>query len=81
MRKEITAAVEYLSTLKTGDPVTVKDGGREYNMFVSRPARRSDGPFGSYESTRVTVTFGPGRYSREVTAEQMANGSVDIERT
>lgn len=80
MDKKITDAVGVLASLKTGDAVKVMSDGRPYDMFVSRTAHRADGAYGSYESTRVTVTFGPGRYAREITAEQIANGSASIEK-
>lgn len=78
MRREIVQAVEALSALRQGDAVRVTLDGREHVMYVSREARRSDGAFGSYESTRITVTFGPGRYATEVTAERIAAGTQMI---
>ena len=81
MDKKITDAVDLLSSFKSGEAVTLTADGREHRMLVSRTARRCDGPFGSYESTRITVTFGPGRYAREVTAEEIATGKAGITRT
>lgn len=80
MDRRITNAVDFIATLRTHDLVQVTMNGRRYNMEVSREMHRCDGAFGSYESNRVTVTFGPGGYAREVTAEQIANGTVEIER-
>ena len=75
----IRDAVTLLGGLRRDEPVTVTFEGRHRQMTVSRPLHRCDGQSGSYESSRVTVTYGPGRYSREVTAEQMASGEVSIE--
>lgn len=80
MEKKITDAVEFLASLKYGETVKVTFDGRTNDMSVSRAAHRADGPFGEYESTRVTVTYGPGRYAREVTAGQIADGSASIEK-
>lgn len=74
MRPGIIRAVETLTALRVGQAVTVTDSGRTYEMIVSREARRSDGAFGSYESTYATVTFGPGRYSIDIRAEKIAAG-------
>lgn len=81
MNTNIIEAVDLLATLKHDDKVKVTADGRTNDMYVSRTLHRADGAYGSYESSRVTVTFGPGRYAREVTAEQIADGRVAIERT
>lgn len=73
-------AVDVLSKLRTGDEVRVMLDGREYTMHVTREIHRSDGKYGSYESSRVRVSFGPGRYSTDVTAERIAAGTQHIER-
>lgn len=73
MAQEMTMAeaIALISSLKDGDPVLVTRDGRTKLMFVSGAPRRSDGAFGSPESTRVTVTFGPGRYATEVAADNL----------
>ena len=80
MDRKITSAVDMLGSFKAGDAVKITTDGRTNSMFVSRTLHRCDGPFGSYESARITVTFGPGRYAREITAEQIASGKALIER-
>ncbi|MFE0490286.1 hypothetical protein, partial [Streptomyces griseoaurantiacus] len=42
--------------------------GRTADLTVSMGPRRADGAFGSVGSTRVTVSYGVGRYSFEVSA-------------
>jgi hypothetical protein len=71
----ILDAVDQLTRLRVGQKVRVTLDGRDHEMVVTRPARRSDGAHGSVESTRVTVSFGPGRYATEVTAERLAAGT------
>jgi len=72
MAPEIIAAHDLLASFRIGDLVTVTFDGKDHDMIVSRELRRSDGAYGSYESSQITVTYGPGRYSREVKAEQLA---------
>jgi hypothetical protein len=69
---EFHEAVVFLSSLRTGDTVRVTRDGRTSEVKVVQPARRSDGPFGDYESIAVRVSHGPGRYSFDITAEAMA---------
>lgn len=76
---DYTKAINLLEGFKLKDKVRVVSDGHPLDMYVSRTARRSDGQFGSSQSTRVTVTFGPGRYSREVTADQLVHGLATIE--
>lgn len=81
MRAGIVDAVRVLGSLQVGDAVTVVDGGRELTgLTVSRPMRRSDGAYGSVESSHVTVTYGPGRYAFEVRAESIAAGRQSIRK-
>lgn len=75
----IRDAVERLSRLEPGQHVLLTEDGRTHEMYVSRTIRRSDGSFGSYESSRVTVTFGPGRYATEIYAERVAEGKQTFE--
>lgn len=69
---EFHDAVAFLASLRVGDTVRVTKDGRTSEVKVVRPARRSDGPFGDYESIAVRVSHGPGRYSFDITAEAMA---------
>lgn len=78
MKREYVEAVNLLSVLRKGDMVEFTEGDRAYSMYVYREIHRSDGQFGSYESNRVTVTYGPGRYSRDITADQMVHGQAGI---
>lgn len=65
----MAAAIDVIAGLKVGDRVRVTNPqGRTNDLVVSRGPRRSDGAFGSPESLSVTVSFGPGRYSFEVSA-------------
>lgn len=73
-------AFELIASLKVGDKVKVTADGREYVMYVSREPRRSDGAFGSRGSLHVTVTFGPGRYAREVSADALVMGLAGLEK-
>ncbi|MDQ1041516.1 hypothetical protein QFZ75_008018 [Streptomyces sp. V3I8] len=61
-------AIDFLNRLKVGDRVRVTREGRTADLTVSMGPRRSDGAYGSPESTRVTVSYGVGRYSYEVEA-------------
>lgn len=71
MEREMVEAIQLIASLKDGDPVLVTQDGRTNLMFVSGESRRCDGAYGPAESTRVTVTFGPGRYATEVAAENL----------
>lgn len=73
-------AAGFISSLRPGDAVVVTQDGRELEMTVSRGPGRSDGAYGTWESIRVTVTLGPGRYSTEVGAEHVARGRMSIRR-
>ena len=85
-RQRITAASRIaftlLASLKVGDAVTLTEDGRVLSpgLYVSREARRSGGEFGSWESLRVTVTYGPGRYATEVSADAIGAGRYILER-
>lgn len=76
---DYTKAINLLESFKVKDLVRVVSDGHAADMYISRTARRSDGKFGSPQSTRVTVTYGPGRYAREVTADQLVHGLATIE--
>jgi hypothetical protein len=76
--REIHDAVDVLARLRRGDEVTVTEDGRDYAMTVTREIHRSDGAYGSYESSRVTVSLGVGRWSTEIHAERMAAGRQAI---
>ena len=78
MRKEMVDAVRTLQALTLGQAVDVVLEGRAHRMTVSRTARRSDGAYGSYESTNVTVTLGVGGYSTEVWARLLVTGQQSI---
>jgi hypothetical protein len=71
-------AVNFLHTLRRGDTVRVTSGGRTSELKVTRPAHYSDGPHGAYESLAVTVSYGPGRYAFDVTAQAMAPGKPGL---
>lgn len=81
MDRKFVEAVDLLGTFKHDDPVRVTLlGEAPRDMWISRVIHRSDGKFGSYESSRVTVTYGPGRYSCSITAEQLVYGRATIEK-
>ncbi|WP_328967910.1 hypothetical protein [Streptomyces sp. NBC_00239] len=71
MSPEMSAAITFIQSLKIGERVKVTRDGRTNEMFVSSGPTRCDGPYGSYESMGVTVTFGPGRYSTRVQADHL----------
>lgn len=66
--RSMADAVAFLGSLREGERVRVTRQGRTADLVVSRGARRADGLFGSVESMRVTVSYGVGRYSFEVSA-------------
>jgi hypothetical protein len=66
--RSMMEAVSFLAGLKVGERVRVTREGRTADLTVSMGPRRCDGPFGSIESTHVTVSYGVGRYSFEVNA-------------
>jgi hypothetical protein len=71
----------FITSLRPGDRVLVGQDGRTHEMYVDqRGVHRCDGPYGSWESTRVTVTFGPGRYCREVDVDAIHAGFVTLRR-
>jgi hypothetical protein len=83
-RQEITNrtrdAHEFLARLHAGDRVRVTIDGRQNDMTVSREIRLADGAYGSWESARVTVTLGSGRWSTELIADAIGNGRQAAER-
>lgn len=80
IKERTREAFNLLASLREGDAVLVTQDGRESTMYVSRDLHRADGAYGSWEGSRVTVTFGPGRYSREISADAVGNGYVSIVR-
>lgn len=79
MEEKFIEAVNALAVMKRGDAVAVTQDGRTHTVRVARPLHR-DHLFGSFKSSRITVTFGRGQYLA-VTAEQLAIGSASIKRT
>lgn len=72
MEHTMATAFALISSLRVGDKVRVtRAGEKTYDMYVSRGPSRSDGAYGSPESLRVTVTFGPGRYATEVSVDDL----------
>jgi hypothetical protein len=72
-------AINLLSSFKPNDTVRVVKEGHTSNMYVSRTFHLADYSFGSPESGRVTVTYGPGRYACEITADMLVLGLATIE--
>lgn len=71
--QDVAAASGFLGKLNEGDPVTVIIDGQEKQMAVSRRLSSGDpGGFGAMESSYVIVSFGPGRYSTNITVRQQA---------
>jgi hypothetical protein len=80
MDKRYVAAIDLLGSFKQNQPVKVTlADGKQRDMYVSRTIRRADHAFGSPESSRVTVSYGPGRYSTEITADMLVLGTAGIE--
>lgn len=78
MRVEIIQARDFLAGLRPGDPVRLLWDGKQHDLTVQRPLRTADpGGFGSLESQRVTIGYGPGRWNTEVTVERLA-GAPDL---
>jgi len=80
MAARTATARTLIGSLTVGDPVIVGTDGTEYAMTVSRGPRLADGTHGDPNGIRVTVTLGPGRYSREVVADSVGAGYVTIRR-
>lgn len=80
MDRKYVEAVELLNSFTHDQPVlvTVKPS-KQMKMWISRTAHRSDGAFGSYESTGVTVTYGVGRYATRICADKLVQGLATIE--
>lgn len=80
MDKLYTEAIGLLGSFKQNDQVRVTlVDGRPRDMYVSRTIHRADYSFGSPESSRITVTYGPGRYATEITADALVLGTAKIE--
>lgn len=74
--QDVAAASAFLGKLNEGDPVIVVIDGQEHQMAVSRRLSRGDpGGYGAMESSYVIVSFGPGRYSTDITVRQQASKS------
>ena len=72
----MAAASAFLGKLNEGDPVIVVIDGQEHQMAVSRRLSSGDpGGYGAMESSYVIVSFGPGRYSTNITVRQQASKS------
>lgn len=79
MDQRYTAAIELLKSFELNAPVrVVLPDGKPNDMYVSRTMHRADHAFGSPESSRVTVTYGPGRYACDVTADMLVLGTASI---
>jgi hypothetical protein len=76
MAPEMTAAIHLISSLHEGDWVKVTADGRTYTMAVMSEPTRSDGSFGSPESTGVTVGFGRNGYATRVQADNLVRTRV-----
>lgn len=79
MDRAYVEAVDLLGSFNRLDLVRVVKDGRTSDMHITRTVHRSDGTFGSFESSRVTVSFGPGRYSCDITADMLVLGLATIE--
>jgi hypothetical protein len=77
---EFHAAVDFLASLKKGDRVVLGTRNHRIEMTVSRTIHRADGPFGSYESSRVTLTTENG-YTRDVCAQALVDKVTTCPRT
>ena len=78
--EELRAAHQFLGQFKEGDSVIVSRDGREMTMYVKRPLELSDFayegdklvPAGAWDSANIQVTFGPGRYTAEISVNAQA---------
>ena len=79
MTPEMIEEISTIASLRIGDAVSVTRDGRSLDMTVTTDPHRGDsGGFGSVESTRVTVSLGPGRYSATISADAVAHGYTSI---
>lgn len=69
------AAYTFLASLKVGETVLL-DGSP---ITVKRALYQADG-FGAWESAQVQLSYGPGRYSTEVSAARVGAGYVKLTR-
>jgi hypothetical protein len=74
-REATRKAHAFLATLKVGD-IVLLDG---QPITVKRALYQADG-FGAWESAQVQLSYGPGRYSTEVSAARIGAGYVKLER-
>jgi hypothetical protein len=71
----------FLASLKVGEPVLIHRDGRTNEVTVQRELTPGDGGgFGSWDHSRVTVGYGPGRWNTEVTPAAIEAGFVALER-
>lgn len=64
-------AVALIESLRPGVRVRVTRDGRSGEMTVTRGPHHSDGVFGDAGSLAVTVSYGPGRYTTEVSVDHL----------
>jgi hypothetical protein len=80
IKREILDAIDVIASLKVGDRIEVTEDGRTYAMTVSQPVSRSDGRFGSLESTGVYAHIRPGGYGTRIQADHVGAGRVAIRK-
>lgn len=78
IKREILNAIDTIARLKVGDRLEVTEDGRTHVMTVSQPVSRSDGQFGSIESTGVYAHIRPGGYGTRIQADHVGNGRMSI---
>lgn len=72
----------FLASLHVGDVVTITRDGRDNTVTVQRSLHRSDpGGFGSWDHSKVTVGYGPGRWNTEVSAAGLEAGHYSLSRS
>lgn len=73
-------ALVLLQGLRRGDSVVLVTGtGERLDMTVRRAAHPEDNGHGSWQSTGVTLTMGPGLWSERVDVHDIASGLYRIE--
>jgi hypothetical protein len=75
MKDATRQAHTFLASLKVGETVLL-DG---QPITVKRALYQADG-FGAWESAQVQLSYGPGRYSTEVSAARIGAGYVKLTR-
>lgn len=67
-----------LTSLKSGDSVTVTDAqGRSYQATIT-DGHLGEVMFGSWESYTVGASLGPGRHTFDLTPHKLANGELTV---